>query len=269
MMSMSRKRIGQGRRGACRPRDRRAFTLIELLVVIAILALLVSILLPSLTRAKELAQVAICMSNLKGISFGHTMYGQDNNDILVPVHYGPSADRLYWFEALEPYMGTTDKLHATSTQMVAKSMTCPTWIGLKNSTTWAGTYADAIGIGMNRRPLLIWDTPTHYINSSDYFIDTLTIPPTSNLYKVHYSDVPYPSQRLINGDAKGDTCSPYPTTPTFFMREWEYPPSKPDGTYYGGDPIRHVEASRANYLFFDWHVETLVPARASEAFNVH
>ena len=62
-----------------------AFTLIELLVVIAIISLLVSILLPSLQRAKIMAGRAVCLSNLHQIYIGHHFYANDNNGWVV-VH---------------------------------------------------------------------------------------------------------------------------------------------------------------------------------------
>ncbi|MBN1554068.1 MAG: prepilin-type N-terminal cleavage/methylation domain-containing protein [Phycisphaerae bacterium] len=58
-------------------RGKSAFTLIELLVVIAIISLLVSILLPSLTKAKLLTQQAACMANLHNIGIVAGMYQQD------------------------------------------------------------------------------------------------------------------------------------------------------------------------------------------------
>ena len=59
-------------------RKLKAFTLIELLVVIAIIALLISILLPSLSRARELSKRLVCGSNMKGIGTSAKIYANDN-----------------------------------------------------------------------------------------------------------------------------------------------------------------------------------------------
>jgi prepilin-type N-terminal cleavage/methylation domain-containing protein len=75
---LRRKRIG------CRG----AFTLVELLVVIAIIALLVSILLPSLARAREQAKDVKCLANLKDIGSAANAYAtSDTNNMLTPMHW--------------------------------------------------------------------------------------------------------------------------------------------------------------------------------------
>ncbi len=60
---------------------RKAFTLIELLVVVAIIALLISILLPSLARARELSKRSVCAANLKGIGTACATYANDSEQV--------------------------------------------------------------------------------------------------------------------------------------------------------------------------------------------
>lgn len=69
--------------------NKAGFTLIELLVVIAIISLLVSILLPSLTKAKELAAKVACASNLRGIATAAIMSGQQRE--------GALPDECFWY----------------------------------------------------------------------------------------------------------------------------------------------------------------------------
>jgi prepilin-type N-terminal cleavage/methylation domain-containing protein len=70
-------------------KKRKAFTLIELLVVVAIIALLIAILLPSLSRARELAKRTNCVANEKGIGTAIKIYANENADWYPHHYYNP------------------------------------------------------------------------------------------------------------------------------------------------------------------------------------
>jgi prepilin-type N-terminal cleavage/methylation domain-containing protein/prepilin-type processing-associated H-X9-DG protein len=70
------------------PKNRAGFTLIELLVVIAIIAILASMLLPALAKAKAKAATMYCQNNLKNLGQAAYMYAQEFNDFIPRDTFG-------------------------------------------------------------------------------------------------------------------------------------------------------------------------------------
>lgn len=99
-----------------------AFTLIELLVVIAIIALLLSITMPALNKAKEKVRAVICKSNLKQWGLITSLYAQDNESKLYQsVHNLSDPGGLYdleayWIHASLPYYDDKKIRHCPSTR---------------------------------------------------------------------------------------------------------------------------------------------------------
>jgi len=125
---------------------REAFTLIELLVVIAIISLLVSILLPSLNRAKGLAKEVLCLTRQKQIGYAFSMYADDNNDYMcgvladnftVPDQVSGNTFRL-WTYFLASYVG----MPPSDTSWTDDSGFYGT---IGNDVLWCPTFTDSEG----------------------------------------------------------------------------------------------------------------------------
>jgi prepilin-type N-terminal cleavage/methylation domain-containing protein/prepilin-type processing-associated H-X9-DG protein len=84
-------------------RAKNAFTLVELLVVIAIIALLMSILMPALSKARRQAKIVLCQSNLKQMAGACVMYTDDYAGRFWSGWGANNVDNEWWLNVLQPY----------------------------------------------------------------------------------------------------------------------------------------------------------------------
>jgi prepilin-type N-terminal cleavage/methylation domain-containing protein len=87
---------------------RKAFTLVELLVVIGIIAILISLLLPALSRVQASGRMVKCKSNLRQVLSGLLVYGQDNRDHKPPLWRRASSGTITsdWLSPDTKWSGT-------------------------------------------------------------------------------------------------------------------------------------------------------------------
>lgn len=135
-------------------RGNKGFTLIELLVVIAIISLLVSILLPSLNQARDLAKRTTCQANLHTTSLSLALYASAYNEI-TPASYDYTVSK-YWAAMVQDELGCD-----------IEPMSCP--------TDWNGTQlGTGLSYGMARwenDPNRSWNSYiplTRYTTPADY-----------------------------------------------------------------------------------------------------
>ncbi len=129
---------------------KQQFTLIELLIVIAIIAILASLLLPALGRAKETAKRVQCMGNLKNISlldFGYmeSYYGYVTanwNTSRINPYYGSA--RTEWQESIRYEYDSTHGIAINSSTKVPKFMRCPNGISKGASLYYQETHYGAL-----------------------------------------------------------------------------------------------------------------------------
>ncbi len=119
-----------------RGKTKKGFTLIELLVVIAIIALLLSILMPSLQKVKAQARSAVCKSNLKQWGLCFSMYLVDNNEKFAIGFGGTGASYFGYIEKLEPYYDDRDLFTCPSAKKYDNDPTLPANYGKTREAWW-------------------------------------------------------------------------------------------------------------------------------------
>jgi prepilin-type N-terminal cleavage/methylation domain-containing protein/prepilin-type processing-associated H-X9-DG protein len=111
---------------AHRRRTRSAFTLVELLVVIGVIAVLISILLPALQKARRHAVQIQCCSNLRQVGMAIRAYSNTNKGCVMPtLVWGPGGDDEWATLLVAGHFLPDNHLTATSSPFARTPMVCP------------------------------------------------------------------------------------------------------------------------------------------------
>ena len=205
-------------------RGMSGFTLIELLVVIAIIGLLVSLLSPSLGRARDTARATACANHLRQIGTGHFVFASSHNGRLLPAaqidRYRPDDPpgwRHNWYQALEPIMGGPAPDYREPQR-----------------PSWQQCPAKQFNV-------LNWERVGYGFLYPEFGHSTWAQPPTQLGAFSLLSQVTHPSDTIIIGDSRDRVVGQdFQNKYLYRGHPWQW------ATRHNG---------RGNYLFVDGHIE--------------
>lgn len=221
----------------------KGFTLIELLVVIAIIALLISILLPSLSQAKEQAKLVKCGTQMKQIGLGLALCQDDNNGFVPSWDDGFETVapwiQLSWTEALfdMDYIGNNDIRRCPSDKRCDEAT-------VLRGQEWGWNFVENFGAGETPRP----GRRTSYVMSCLM---------SYNWKEDHYKDA---ARQMLAADGWWNWT--HNMSPRWLVKSvlGYRGASMADPTFgSNGVGFRHTNRYRCQVVYRDQHVESIVP----------
>ena len=209
----------------------KKFTLIELLVVIAIIAILASMLLPALNKAREKAKAISCLSNQKQVSLAVRLYCNDYNDEIITLNYDTSSSTWDAHASYARYLTYYDYIKAGKGSYM---FLCPSWAPTK-LTSVINLYSYGFLAS----------------NAQQKFFKRYTS--MGKRYRVIMKNVPNPSEFTMLADSiKTGPTGPFTANKQYYefsagTCHWD--------TNRGGAHFRH--GNMANFAFFDGHAESM------------
>lgn len=229
-------------------KKKQGFTLIELLVVISIIALLMAIMMPALSKVRQIAKATVCSTQLKQIGVASLVYGEDNEGRVVSATFNPSSSPAeFWYNILRPYINLSGDREGEQ----APVFICP---ADKTSGGLVSKGADRVtGV----RDQDAWRQHSYGINGQ-----TQAKLPSGNIVGEKMDKIKNSSSVALASEIQWwllgtNFAYPHKWLPTSFDPEWWFDamPGSPNPTKMGV-PIESVQwhEENVNVLFVDGHV---------------